>query len=68
MYDVTRALSEPAELDGFGSVFDLRGLIKAEIGGACFVAADVVVTTTSEENDPDSDDDLAPQHACPLVC
>lgn len=47
------------ELDGFG-VFDLRGLIQAEVAGAAFVGGDVVVSTSDEQNDPDGPDDLGP--------
>lgn len=60
VYDLTRALSDPLGLDGFGDRFDLRGVIRAEVGGACFVGGDVIVSTTSEENDPEDEDDLGP--------
>jgi hypothetical protein len=38
----------------------MRGLIQAEISGACFADDDVVVSTSPEPNDPDGSDDLAP--------
>jgi hypothetical protein len=60
VYDLSHALIEPRILDGVGDVFDLRGLVQAEVAGACFIDRDVVVSTTSEENDPDGPDDLAP--------
>lgn len=61
VYDLARALSQSDELDGLGSVLGIRGLANAEVSGACFVGADVIVSTGSEENDPDSPDDLEPQ-------
>ncbi len=60
VYDLTRALAEPTVLDGYGDACDLRGLVQAEVAGACFVDDDVVVSTTPEENDPDGPNDLAP--------
>lgn len=61
VYDLSRALSQSDELDGLGSVLGIRGLANAEVSGACFVGADVIVSTGSEENDPDSPDGLEPQ-------
>jgi hypothetical protein len=46
--------------DGLGDVFDMRGLIGAEISGACFIGDDVAVSTSAEPNDPEGPDDLAP--------
>lgn len=60
VYDLAEALRDPTVLDGYGNVFDLRGLIEAEVGGACFVGNDLLVSTTAEPNDPESADDLAP--------
>ncbi|HJP80176.1 MAG TPA: hypothetical protein VJ914_38245 [Pseudonocardiaceae bacterium] len=60
VYDLARALIEPAALDSFGDVFDLRGLVQAEVAGACFVDEDIAISTSSEPNDPNSPDDLAP--------
>jgi hypothetical protein len=60
VYDLPRALDDPTTLDGYGDVFDIRGLIQAEIGGACFVDDDVILSTTSEPNDPEDADDLGP--------
>jgi hypothetical protein len=60
LYDLTRAWTEPTTLDSFGDVFDLRGLVQAEVAGACFVDDDVVISTSAEQNDPDGPEDLAP--------
>lgn len=60
VYDLGAALRDPARLDGFG-LFDLRGLIQAEVAGAAFVGGDVVISTSDEENDPDGPDDLGPR-------
>jgi hypothetical protein len=60
VYDLHRAMSQPAVLDGLGDVFDLRGLVQAEVSGACFIDDDVVVSTSPEPNDPEDADDLAP--------
>jgi hypothetical protein len=60
VYDLVAALDNPARLDSYGDVFDMRGLIQAEISGACFAGDDVVVSTSTEPNDPDGPDDLGP--------
>lgn len=60
VYDLPAALSDPATLDSYRGVFDLRGLVQAEVAGACFLGSDVVVSTSPEENEPESPDDLAP--------
>jgi hypothetical protein len=60
VYDLPGALADPARLDSYGDVFDLRGLIQAEVSGACFAGDDVVVSTSAEPNEPDGPDDLAP--------
>lgn len=60
VFDLHRALTRPHTLDSPGDVFDLRGLIQAEVSGACFIDDDVVVSTSSEPNDPETPDDLAP--------
>lgn len=60
VYDLPRALASPQVLDTFGDVFDMRGLIGAEISGACFIDDDVVVSTSAEPNDPEGPEDLAP--------
>jgi len=60
VYDLHRALSEPATLDPLGNVFDPRRLVQAEVAGACFLGEDVVVSTSPEPNEPDTTDDLAP--------
>src|SRR5215831_15661038 len=61
VYDLRRALSDARVLDPVPSdVFDMRGLVGAEISGACFGADDVVVSTSPEPNEPDSPDDLEP--------
>ncbi|MEV6606056.1 hypothetical protein [Kutzneria sp. NPDC051319] len=60
VYDLAGALADPAALDSFGDVFDLRGLVQAEVAGACFLGDDVVVSTSEEENDPEGPDDLGP--------
>ena len=60
VYDLIAALDNPARLDSYGDTFDMRGLIQAEISGACFVGDDVVVSTSPEPNDPEGPDDLAP--------
>ena len=60
VYDLHNALGDPAVLDGTGDVFDLRGLIQAEVSGACFVGDDLLISTSDEPNDPDGPDDLAP--------
>lgn len=60
VYDLKRALADPATLDSHGDVFDLRGLVQAEVAGACFVDDDVVISTSAEPNDPDGPEDLAP--------
>lgn len=36
VYDLLAALEDPARLDSLGDVFNMRGLIQAEISGACF--------------------------------
>ena len=60
VYDLHRALSEPAVLDSLGDVLDVRGLVQAEVAGGCFLGEDVVVSTSPEPNEPDTPDDLAP--------
>jgi hypothetical protein len=60
VYDLAAALDNPNRLDSYGDVFDMRGLIQAEISGACFAGDDVVLSTSPEPNDPDGPDDLAP--------
>ena len=61
VYDLRRALSDARFLDPVRSdVFDMRGLVGAEISGACFSADDVVVSTSPEPNEPDGPDDLGP--------
>jgi hypothetical protein len=59
-YDLHQALTDPTSLDGRGNVFGLRGLVQAEVAGACFVGDDVVISTSAEPNDPEDADDLAP--------
>ena len=60
VYDLEAALDEPARLDSYGDVFDMRGLIQAEISGACFAADEVIVSTSAEPNEPEGPDHLAP--------
>ena len=60
VYDLVRALSEPTVLDSCGDVFDLHGVIQAEVSGACFADDDIVVSTSPEQNEPEKPDDLAP--------
>ena len=60
VYDLGAALADAAVLDSWGDVWNLRGIIQAEVSGACFVEDDVVVSTSLEENDPDDADDLGP--------
>jgi hypothetical protein len=61
VYDGRRALSDPRVLDPVRSdVLDMRGLIGAEISGACFSADEVVMSKSPEQNDPDDPDDLGP--------
>ena len=48
VYDLAKALASPQVLDTFGDVFDMRGLIQAEISGACFIGDDVAVSTSAE--------------------
>jgi hypothetical protein len=48
VYDLVAALDNPRRLDSYGDVFDMRGLIQAEIDGACFAGDDVVVSTSPE--------------------
>ncbi len=60
VYDLPRALAEPTTLDSFGGVFDLRGLVQAEVAGACFVGEDIAISTSAEPNEPDGPEDLAP--------
>jgi hypothetical protein len=60
VYDLHQALRHPQLLDGFGDVFDLRGLIQAEVSGACFIGDDVLISTSDEPNEPETPDDLAP--------
>jgi hypothetical protein len=60
VYDLHRALARPDVLDSHGDVFNLTGLIQAEVSGACFVGDDVVISTSAEPNDPEEPDDLAP--------
>ena len=61
VYDLRRALSDARVLDPVRSnVFDMRGLVGAEISGACFSADEVVVSTSPEPNEPDDPDDLGP--------
>jgi hypothetical protein len=61
VYDLERALADARVLDPVrGGVFDMRGLVGAEISGACFSADDVVVSTSPEPNEPEGPDDLAP--------
>jgi hypothetical protein len=55
-----RALTKPTTLDSHGDVFDLRGLVQAEVAGACFLGEDIVISTSSEPNDPEGPEDLAP--------
>lgn len=60
-YDLTAAVAgQTAGLDGVGDVFDWRGLIAAEVAGACFIGNDVAFSTSDEPNDPEGPDDLAP--------
>ena len=44
----------------------MRGVVPAEISGACFVGDDVVVSTSAEPNEPDGPDGLRP-NMLPLV-
>lgn len=60
VFDLARALNRPEGLDGNGDVYDLRGLVQAEVAGACFLDLDVAVSTSSEENDPEGPNDLGP--------
>lgn len=60
VYDLPRALVSPQVLDTYGVVFDMRGLIQAEISGACFIDDDVAVSTSAEPNDQEGPEDLAP--------
>lgn len=60
VYDLPAALTDPTTLDAHHGVFDLHGLVQAEVAGACFLGDDVAVSTSPEENDPETDDDLAP--------
>jgi len=61
VYDLQRALSDGRVLDPVRSdVFDMIGLVGAEISGACFSADDVVMSTSPEPNEPEGPDDLAP--------
>lgn len=60
VHDLPRALTEPTTLDSSGDVFDMRGLVQAEVAGACFIDEDVVISTSAEPNDPDGSEDLAP--------
>lgn len=60
VYDLPRALADPRSLDGPGDRFSLRGLVQAEVAGACFVDRDMIVATSGEQNDPDDEDDLGP--------
>lgn len=60
VYDLHRALTEPTTLDSLGDAFDLRGLMQAEVAGACFLDDDIVISTSPEPNDPEGPEDLAP--------
>jgi hypothetical protein len=60
VYGLTGALADPTALDGVGDCFNLRGLIQAEVAGACFVNGAIMISTTDAENDPDDEDDLGP--------
>lgn len=61
VYDLPAALEDPRTLDSIGTdLFGMRGLLQAEISGACFVGDDVVVATSAEPNEPDGPDDLGP--------
>lgn len=61
VYDLRRALSDARVLDPVRSdVFDMRGLVGAEISGPCFSADDVVVSTSPEPNEQDGPGDLGP--------
>lgn len=60
VYDLHQALTEPTTLDSFGDVLGLRGLVQAEVAGACFLGEDIVISTSSEENEPEGPEDLAP--------
>lgn len=60
VYDLPAALEDPTRLDSYGDVFDMRGLVQAEVSGACFAGDDVVMSTSAEPNEPDGPDDLAP--------
>ncbi len=60
-FDLRQALADPRALDRVRSdVLDIRGVIQAEVSGACFVGDDIVLSTSSEESDPEEPDDLAP--------
>jgi hypothetical protein len=61
VFDLHAALADPRTLDsGEGDLFGMRGVVQAEISGACFVGDDVVVSTSAEPNEPDGPDDLGP--------
>ncbi|MFD5248277.1 hypothetical protein ACFWIW_27315 [Amycolatopsis sp. NPDC058340] len=60
VYDLRKALAEPATLDPVGDVFGLLELVRAEVAGACFVGEDIVISTSTEDDDPDGPDDLGP--------
>lgn len=61
VFDLHAALEQPQTLDDVeGDLFGMRGLVQAEISGACFIGDDMVVSTSAEPNEPDGPDDLAP--------
>jgi hypothetical protein len=61
VFDLYAALAGPRVLDSVeGDLFGMRGVVQAEISGACFVGDDVVVSTSAEPNEPEGPDDLGP--------
>ncbi|MGW4248017.1 hypothetical protein [Nocardia sp. NPDC004722] len=59
VYDLHRALTEPAELDSTGSILDGRVYGAADVGGACFRDGDVVIATLSGGYRPEPSERLA---------
>lgn len=45
VHDLPRALADPRALDGPGDRFSLRGLVQAEVAGACFVDRDMIAAS-----------------------
>jgi hypothetical protein len=60
VYDLHAALADPTRLDTDGDIHGANRLLRADVGGACFLPDGFAVSTTSERQDCDGPDGLGP--------